>query len=391
MLKYPRFDVLFFERPLVDLRKFAFKITKEIKKIDCSILCGAIALELPTEKDPNEIDFFFYREEIQDIDEFIRESGIKLIILTQNRVPDLEILLYAKRQGIKTVMVQEGIMFDGTNINDLSATSIFGMFKYIPKVIEYTNIMRRMCKYSKTSFAGLIAKMIREKNDLTTSLAKYFEQNLTCDYVFTMGSFWDDYYINRKGYTKQQIKLVGDHDLDGYVPSKTSEEAICYIANTLVEDGTISASEFGGFIQSLADAIDKRTKLYMKLHPRSDKSLYKPLMDHNVEFVDKPGYIPSVNLYIGHRSALLGKALYESDNLIIWRFPKEKVCFYETYSTAVCMNSTDLQKAISTIDLTKKTNIKRDEISRVYWLNPEGAIHSIASKSIEYISSNVIL
>lgn len=387
---YPHFDILFFERPLVDLRKFAFKITKELKKIDSSIQCGAIALELPTEKDPNEIDYFFYRRDVHDIDAFFRETGIKLIVLTQNRVPDLEIILHAKKLGIKTVMVQEGIMFDGTNINDLSTSSVLGMFKYIPKVLEYTNIMRRMCRYASCSFTGLIAKMVKERIDLTTSIAKYFDQNLACDYVFTMGEFWDDYYVNRKGYSKEQIKLVGDHDLDGFIPSETSEEALCYIANTLVEDGTISAQKFDGFVRALAEAVDKHTKIYMKLHPRSDKSLYSPLMDHNVEFIDKPGYIPSVNLYIGHRSALLGKALYESDNLIIWRFPEEKVCFYEEYATAVCMNAEELRDAIAKIDISKKSNLKRDIISKVYWLNPNGSISTIASNCVEYMKTGAI-
>ena len=389
-MKYPRFDILFFERPLVDLRKFAFKIAHELKRIDSSILCGAIALELPTEKDPNEIDYFFYRRDVKDIDAFFRETGIKLIVLTQNRVPDLEIILHAKKLGVKTVMIQEGIMFDGTNINDLSASSVFGMFKYIPKVMEYTNIMRKMCKYASRSFTGLVSKMVKERIDLTTSIAKYFDQNLTCDYVFTMGEFWDDYYINRKGYSKEQIRLVGDHDLDGFTPSDVSDEAICYIANTLVEDGTIAAPQFDFFVHALADAVGKATKLYIKLHPRSNKSLYDALKDHNVEFVSKPGYIPSVNLYIGHRSALLGKALYESDNLIIWRFPKEKVCFYETYSTAVCTEPAELKNAVAGIDLSKKTNLKRDTIAKVYWLNPEGAIRSIARYCLQYINGNSI-
>ena len=56
--EYPQIDILFFERPLVDLKKFAFKIAKNIKTIDQKLACGAIANELPKKGDDNCIDFF---------------------------------------------------------------------------------------------------------------------------------------------------------------------------------------------------------------------------------------------------------------------------------------------------------------------------------------------
>ena len=38
-----------------------------------------------------------------------------------------------------------------------------------------------------------------------------------------------------------------------------------------------------------------------------------------MEFI-REGSLPSVTCYIGHRSTLLARALYESDNLLIWKF-----------------------------------------------------------------------
>lgn len=387
---YPQIDILFFERPLVDLKKFAFKIANNIKTMDQNLICGAIANELPTKDDNNCIDFFFHRSEIKDIDYFLKKAKIRLIVLTQNRIPDLEILLHAKKMKIKTVLIQEGIMFDGTNINDVSARSIFSMFAYIPKVFEYLGIMKRMCKYSKISYFGAIKRIFKDKIDITTSFAKYFPENLICDYVFTMGSFWDNYYIDRKGFSKEQIILVGDHDLDGFKPNDCSENAYCYIANTLVEDGTISKKRFSAFIQALSASLNPTCKLYIKLHPRSDINLYKELESHNVEYIRQPGFLPSVNVYIGHRSALLGKALYESDNLIIWRFPNENVCFYEKYASFVCSSESELKSALKKIDLCKKSNDKREIVSQVYWCNPYGAIKTISRYCVSYLCGDLL-
>ena len=116
---YPKIDILFFERPLVDLKKFAFKIAKELKMISPDISLGAICIELPGEQDENKIDYFYHRKQVRDIDGFLLESEVKLIVFTQSRIPDLEFILHAKRLGIKTIMIQEGVMFDGMNINDV--------------------------------------------------------------------------------------------------------------------------------------------------------------------------------------------------------------------------------------------------------------------------------
>jgi hypothetical protein len=129
--------------------------------------------------------------------------------------------------------------------------------------------------------------------------------------------------------------------------------------------------------------VDKKTKLYIKLHPRSNKELYDIFKEHNVEFI-RNGMLPSVNVYVGHRSALLGRALYESDSLIIWRFACEEVCFYEQYATATCTKPEELKAALDSVDIHTHTNNKLDVISNVYWNNPEGSMKMAARLINDY-------
>ena len=112
------------------------------------------------------------------------------------------------------------------------------------------------------------------------------------------------------------------------------------------------------------------------------------MKDHNIEFVKK-GNLPCVNLYIGHSSTLLGRALYESDNLILWKFPGED-SFYENYATEICIDEKSLVNAVKKIDLSERKNKKIKSISNVYWNNPNGAIRSAAEMIFNYLVSDDI-
>ena len=299
----------------------------------------------------------------------------------------MEFILHCKKRGIKTIMLQEGVMFDGMNINDVSVANAFAILGYIPKVTEYFHILWNMCKYDKRSFTKVVWHFLMKKKNVTLTIAKEFSTHLIGDYIFTMGEYWDDYYLTEHGYKKEQIRLIGDHDLDGFVPTGKNEDAICYIANVLVEDGTVAKKDFDAFLHAFADSVDKKTKLYIKLHPRSNKELYDIFKEHNVEFI-RNGVLPSVNVYVGHRSALLGRALYESDSLIIWRFACEEVCFYEKYATATCTKPEELRKALETVNLHEHTNDKLETISKVYWNNPEGSM-KMAARLINDYKNNI--
>lgn len=389
--KYKKIDILFFERPIADLKKFAFKIAKKLKGIDENISLGAICIELP-ETENTEIKYFYHWNDIKyDIDDFLTKSKVKLVVFSNNRIPDIEFILHAKKLGIKTVLIQEGLVYDGISINDVTLNNIVKSFYiFFDKSLAYINTIRRMCKYDSQSFCKLIYKICKEKNNINIILLKSFSYELRADYVLTMGEVWTEYYCNKVGFSRDQIRLVGDHDLDSFDINNNNEDAICYIATVAVEDGMVSKQVFLNFIDCLANSVDKKCKFYLKLHPRSDLALYDALKDHNICYINTPGYLPSVNLYIGHRGSLIGRALYESDNLIIWKFSKEEFCFYEKFASFICSNRQELLNAIHAIDITKKKNNKQEEISKVYWKNPNGSINAITEIIYNYYLGNVI-
>ena len=205
-----KIDILFFERPIVDLRKFALKISKVIKKRNKNIKIGAIYKDKKPDETFDDIDLLIHRNEIKNLELFLDEVKPEIIVFTQSRIPDLELMLYAKQRGIKTVMVQEGIMFDGMNINDVNIKNFFSLFKHIGKVIEYFYILKKMCKKDKKSFLKVVFGFLKEKKNVTIFLTKKFSIRLICDYVLTIGDSWSDYYREKYGYTDKNI-FVASH------------------------------------------------------------------------------------------------------------------------------------------------------------------------------------
>ena len=90
-------DILFFERPLVDLKKFAFKIAKEIKKKDSSVFMGAVCIELPTEEEKKEsfIDYFYHRKQIKNIDEDVYKRQARHNIIMTEETTNIRIKISA--------------------------------------------------------------------------------------------------------------------------------------------------------------------------------------------------------------------------------------------------------------------------------------------------------
>ena len=384
-----KIDVLFFERPYTDLKRYAFKIASFLKKCDSKVVLAAISLEWYDDGFGNDIDYHFFRSDIENVDSFLREHLVQVIVFTNPRIPDMEMILHAHKLGIKTVMIQEGVIFEGATINEVSFKNLIASLHFFSKALSYFKIMYDMCCYDKRSYVGLLKEIIEKKKNITSIVAHYFKPYLIGDYVLTMGEYWSDYYVNTMGYAKEKIRIMGDHDLDGFQTHDYCEPAICYIATVLVEDGTRTKAEFDVFINALAKVIDRKTKLYIKLHPRSDRNLYDALKKHNIEFI-RQGELPSVNVYIGHRSTLLARALYESDNLIIWRFPNEKADFFEQFATNIVTTENELRDALESIDVESCTNYKRKDMERIYWLNPNGAIKTAALMIRQYMIEGYI-
>ena len=386
-------DILFFDKPYLNLLRFGNEIAGHIRALDSTISIGGMfCIDAPSSSDEyakTNFDSVYIRKDVKAIDEFLISNEVKVIVFTIYRVCDMEVILHAKHLGIKTIMLQEGVIFDGTNIDGVTWKNILASFAFLPKVVWYLRTLKDMCKYDSQSYKRLIFGMRKVKTKLPIYIMKSFSVPLICDYVFIMGEHWREYFKTVQGYGDDKILLMGDHDMDGMDLSVKPEKAVCYVANVLVEDGTIQKDSFLEFVSTLADLLKDAPKVYVKLHPRSDESLFGALKSIDAIFLRSES-LPYCAAYIGHRSTLLGRALYITDNLILWRFPSEKVCFYENYATAVCSSRDEIAKAVGSIDYENVSNYKRARVSEMYLFVPDGSFHQVAQGIVSYLENDAI-
>lgn len=154
-------DVLFFERPITDLKRYAFKIAKFLREIDANIKMASVSLELPEKELGKCVDYCLLNKQIGNIDEFLLSRKVKAIVFTNPRIPDMEMILHAHKCGVKTVMIQEGVIFEGANINDVSVSNIVATFKFIPKTFSYLHIQANLKKYAKKAYKVVVPEYNR--------------------------------------------------------------------------------------------------------------------------------------------------------------------------------------------------------------------------------------
>ena len=378
---------LFFDTTWNQILRIGSLVSKEMKESDCNIMTYGLVFEtsgkyIEPSKDKHYFDEYLVTTSIYDVETYINKIKPDVVIFAQNTTPDLGAIYFARKSGAKIVIMQHGLLYDGASLNNVRIGEILAAIKMTKKTLSYFNIMRVMCKKENKSFAKLIKQIVSEKENVTTTVQNYFNPPLRGECAFVIGEYWRDYYHFNYGYDKAHIYVMGNHDLDELDLNTEIEDAICYIPSVHVEDGKVQKNVYDEYLKCLKASIPSDIKLYIKLHPRSNRQLYTDILgEENIIYVSG-NELPYVNIYIGHNSSLLSKALQISGKLILWGFKEEKELFYKDLAYAVCHDADTLKDAIS-MALTDKSNGRKNDIERFSYRNPIGAYNYLASKLLE--------
>jgi hypothetical protein len=113
------------------------------------------------------------------------------------------------------------------------------------------------------------------------------------------------------------------------------QDAICYICQSLVEDGRYLKKDFLAFLNGMKKNLEGK-KVYLKLHPRSDVELYKGLEDENFVLTDA---FENCDTYLGHYSSLLEISNQLDRNVILWNLGGHGIpTSYEKYGDLTTNN-----------------------------------------------------
>ena len=244
------------------------------------------------------------------LEEHLNRNKVSKIFVFAQRIPDSFIVAVSKKLNIKTFMFQHGLYVPFMKREpSLIIQNIHKTYRYLVYSLRTAELIRlSKLKLIQNYISIFIFGTSRKKIKLPTT-------QLNVDKVFVYGDYWKKYHNEQFNYEYDHQIVVGTpdfQDIPNLLQNKKIENSICYIAQTLVEDGRLNRKIMINFMESFSKIVkDLNIKLYIKLHPRSDMSLYNMLPKETVYI--KEG-IPNTESYIGHYSSLIAKTVFLAIN-----------------------------------------------------------------------------
>ena len=303
-----------------------------------------------------------------------------LVVVMAQRIPDVALLAAARSRGIRTVLIQHGLLIPFMR----REKRLF--LEQGLKTARYLRMGRKAARELGLAtfpvLRELMSVFLRGIAFAETSLPGW---GFNADRVLTYGEGWNEYFGTVYGYAPDQCTIVGYPDARD-VPSiqaQPRQPGACYVAQTLVEDGRLARTRMLDFVGVLARVATDERPLFVKLHPRSDRSLYEALESRPVTFM-RHGLIPNCRSYLGHYSTLLTAGAYVSPRLCLWEFPGHPIPDYlQSLAETVTDDPDEFVAAAARQGPSTPPDELEATLDRYFYLNPRGAIKQIAVALLE--------
>ena len=290
------------------------------------------------------------------INDLLTQVQPDLVIVNAQRISDSSLISIAKKRQITTLMIQHGMY-----IPFMKREKFFFLQKFV-KTFKYFLHSQVVAKAIQENRMNVFFSFFRVfvKGDVYKSQI-YFKDKINADFVFVYGDYWKKYHADNFGYSPAQQYTIGYHELcKANIIKETAIEpnTICYIAQTLVEDGRLDRERMVSFLDSLT--MLEVDKIYVKLHPRSDLTLYQ-----SDRFVLLADHVPHAEKFVGHYSSLLALVANLDSKLYLFEFESHPI---PDYFKAVSEVSDDMTFFFDLINNNSNRHIKSDFS---YFFSPE--------------------
>lgn len=300
--------VVVYDLPSIGLVRYAGGIAHAISRIDPSAQVtlafddevGA-TLEEVRRATPQEIDIVdLQRRPTAQLAKLPMFQDVDAIITMAPRLPDYRVARVAASAGAIVAEVQHGLYVEFMQREASLWLSRFG------KALWYG---RCAFEVGACNGRGSLRTLIASLDHFAfggRACASAGVPGTAPDVVYAYGNFWQDFYKRNYGYGSSEFVHTGYPDLER-VSERVQERGVradlCYVCQSLVEDGRIERAAMEAFLDELADFADAQgLKIAFKLHPRSDLTLYHQFQQPH-ELMHEG--LPEAPVWIGHYSSLL--------------------------------------------------------------------------------------
>jgi len=256
---------------------------------------------------------------ISKIKSFLISTKPDLIFIDGFRLFDQLWVGIAKQINIPVYKLQHGFEVETVFYKPLA------VFVNIKKTIRMLHALYGLSCIADCRFIILLYQyssyLFNGKSLMSTALSSIiFHPNKT----FVYSEYYKEFWKNKFGFSINDMILITPIDfmLIPEIKKSKKQNACCYIAQTLVEDGRMSADDYNSLLHELALISLHTEKLIIKLHPRGNIQYYDIFNKYpNIEFTRE---FPNCNVYITHYSSLAYTAAFFSKKNILLEIKSHK-------------------------------------------------------------------
>lgn len=234
---------------------------------------------------------------IIEIRKILRDYGISTIVITGFRVADLRVLIAANQQGVKIVYKMHGMY---VKYMPRSPGFIITKFRKTLRTILY------LCDISIVMRNPLLLFKIPGSFFFGLARSTWFSpQEFQPTYASVWSAYWIKWHKDNWNISPAQSWVeTGNPDLENFDIIERDGISICYVYQTLVEDGRVDRRTMQAFYKDLVELCRrKEIGLVIKWHPRGLAQTRRWFESEGLEVVDE---VPKTSLALGHYSTLLG-------------------------------------------------------------------------------------
>ncbi|QTN38508.1 hypothetical protein HZ996_04885 [Cryomorphaceae bacterium] len=278
----------------------------------------------------NEVHGFISNQNVQEV----------LFLTYSYRIPDLYWTSIYRLHGVMTAQIQHGMYMKYLSRDVAGFTSnlerkLVYLKRFVQLILANSNRLRLM--------GFLLNKDFLNSENIRKWLLKGDLSNIQSDHLFVWGEYWADWFTMYHYYPEnREFSVIGNPDYFSHrnLLQEDPEDAITYICQTLVEDGRMTKKEHDSLMGRVSSFLPDSRKVYFKLHPRSDRSLYDGVLKNSN--VTLRTDFPYTSHYLGHYSSMLILGVSEKSGLGLIEIDQHEVPeFFEQLAEA---NSGDPEK-----------------------------------------------
>ena len=280
------------------------------------------------------------------INELILKYPPNSLTTIAQRIPDMLMLSIFNKKNIPTFIVQHGLWSDKLERIPL----IKLLLSRLSKFRNYVKYTISLCRINKIPIIPTLIELYQFLlvENIKIPNTKFLNINgLRAQKAFVFDKSWDEYYLDKYGYNSMDLIYIGNPDflILKEKDLNIKEDAVCYICQSLVEDGRYLLKSYEEILKILNDYVASEKKLYVKLHPRSRKEYYRIFESNkNVVLTDD---FPICEYYIAHYTGMLSLAKQCSDNILIWNLKDHHMPkYFKQFASVITDNITELKDFI---------------------------------------------